>query len=54
MQLMKTEAEQCQNFDRDVLDAYDRIVGEASELIRNLKTIPLLTGEHILVSVSPR
>jgi len=54
MQLMKIEADRCQDFDRDVLDAYDSIVDEASELIRNLKTVPFLTEENILASVAPR
>ena len=54
MQLMRIEASQCQGFDRDVLDAYDRIVVEAGELIHNLQTVPSLTKESILASVSPR
>jgi len=54
MQIMKIEAEQCQDFNKDILGAYDIIASEANELIRNLEEIPSLTKEDILGTVASR
>ncbi len=54
MQIMKIEAEQCQDFNKDILAAYDIIASEASELIRNLEKIPSLTKEDIWATVASR
>ena len=54
MQIMKIEAGQCQDFNKDILGTYDIIASEASELIRDLEKIPSITKEDILATVGSR
>jgi hypothetical protein len=51
MSLFKLEAEECENFDRTVLDLYDDVINEADSQIKKLSAVHTLTQQEIEDSV---
>jgi hypothetical protein len=51
MSLFKLEAEECENFDRTVLDLYDEVIDEADSQIKKLSAVHTLTQQEIENSV---
>ena len=54
MQIVKMEAEECEGFDKDILDEYDAISDEATSLIKKLESVPHLSAKNIMTSVLPK
>jgi len=53
MQLFRIEALRSKDFDKDVIELYDRAIGEASGLIERLSEIEDISEGSIKASVSP-
>ncbi|MEN9461496.1 MAG: hypothetical protein RIS84_1516, partial [Pseudomonadota bacterium] len=51
MALFKLEAEECEHFDRTVLDLYDEVIDEADSQIKKLSAVHTLTQQEIKDSV---
>lgn len=54
MTLFKLEAENCEEFDKQVLELYDKVIDAAQTQIQDLSSIHELTEEKIKNSVFPK
>jgi len=54
MQLFKMEALRSNDFDQEIIELYDRVIDEASDLIKQLSTINNISDENILASIAPK
>lgn len=53
MQLVKMEALRCDEFDREIIEFYDKAFDEAKQLIKQLSEVEDITDENIWASVDP-
>lgn len=53
MQLMKIEALNCDDFDKEIIEFYDHAFDEATYLIKQLSEVEHVTDENIRASVEP-
>jgi predicted DNA-binding protein YlxM (UPF0122 family) len=53
LQLFRMEAMKSRDFDRDILQYYDKAIDEANDLVKKLSRIDDVTDENIAASVEP-
>lgn len=53
-QIVKLEAEKSRDFNKEILDIYENIIDEASELTKALESVDTIDAESIRDSVKPK